>query len=155
MTASLLELQGGGASFVSTQPVGQVQAAVAGHAAGGRQVGGALRVAEGVALWGDMKRFARLQVTRVQCGVSGEIAVAPPTQTGGGLPTKVHRVQADSALSRSHVESYGKAMGGAMVQQPLPLAVLQAAAVLCTQGGGETVGLKRCGYRQSSQNWAG
>lgn len=138
VTAGLLELQGGGASFV------QVQAAVAGHAAGGRQVGGALWVAEGVALWGETGRYARLlQVTRVRCAVKvwEELVVAPPTQAGGGLPAEVHRVQADGALGRSHVESHGEAVGGAMVQQPLPLAVLQAAAVLCTQGGGDTAGL--------------
>lgn len=145
MTAGLLELQGGGASFV------QVQAAVAGHAAGGRQVGGALGVAEGVALWGETGTFARLlQATRGRCGVSvsvwEELAVAPPTQAGGGLPAEVHRVQADGALGRSHVESHGEAVGGAMVQQPLPLAVLQAAAVLCTQGGGGTAGLRGRGH---------
>lgn len=148
MTAGLLELQGGGASFVSTQAVGQVQAAVAGHAAGGRQVGGALGVAEGVALWRETGRL--LQVTRVRRSVSvwEELAVAPPTQAGGGLPAEVHRVQADGALGRSHVESHSEAVGGAMVQQPLPLAVLQAPAVLCTQWGGDTVGLKGRGHRR-------
>lgn len=86
MTAGLLDLQGGGASFV------EVQAAVAGHAAGGRQVGRALGMAEGVALWGETGRYARLpQVTRVPCDVSvwEELAVAPPTQAGGGLPAEM------------------------------------------------------------------
>lgn len=71
--------------------------------------------------------------------------MAPPTQAGGGLPAEVHCVQADGALGRPHVESHGEAVGGAMVQQPLPLAVLQAPAVLYTQGGGDTVVVKGVG----------
>lgn len=137
MAASLLELQGGGASFVS-----QVQAAVAGHAAGGRQVGGALGVTQSVALWEETGRLQR--VTRVW----EELPVTPPTQACGGLPAKVHRVQADGALGCSHVEPHGEAVGGAMVQQPLPLAVLQAAAVLCTEGEGRRdSGLKGRGHK--------
>lgn len=80
-------------------------------------------------------------------GVWEELAVAPPTQAGGGLSAEVDRVQADGALGCSHVESHGKAVGGAMVQEPLPLAVLQAAAVLCTQGGGVTARSKGRGHR--------
>lgn len=66
--------------------------------------------------------------------------MAPPTQAGGGLPAEVHGIQADGALGRSHVEAHGEAVGGVVVQQPLPLAVLQTAAILCTQGGGDTAG---------------
>lgn len=61
------------------------------------------------------------------------ITVCRLTQAGGGLATKVHRVQTHRALGGSHVEPDGEAVGGVVVHQPLPLTVLQTAAVLWTE----------------------
>lgn len=69
--------------------------------------------------------------------IKGHIKINVPvcrlTQAGGGLATKVHRVQTHRALGGSHVEPDGEAVGGVVVRQPLPLTVLQTAAVLWTQ----------------------
>lgn len=48
------------------------------------------------------------------------------TQTLGGLPAKVHRVQAHSTLGGPHVEPHVEAMGDVVVHS-----LLQAPAVLC------------------------
>lgn len=67
VTASLFELQGGGASFVPTEAIGEVQGAVAGHPASGREARGALWVAQGVTLCGETASckqfFSELQIS--------------------------------------------------------------------------------------------